>query len=433
MSIVCAHGEQVDDFCFMTFNDDLLVTCSRDDAIKIWRLSGEEAVPALECEVNIGQGHVLLDALKPHSTAANIIAAASLGDAYVIDVERKASVITLGGFEDKGQSVDWSEDGKLLAISADKGRQIYVYDVRNGSSPIQNIHAHQGLGRESRVLFCGDRLLSSGFTNKRVQEVHVVEIGKWDKPIHKQEYVSTTGVLMPFYDTDTKLVFLVGKGTNKLFLAEFQNKMPFLSPVYEMSLVEQNLGACMGSKTKVNVMSGEVDTFYQLTKHSILPIPCIVPRRSYRDFHPDLFPDTRGSVAGCSSSEWLAGSDSLYALETTGMKHEVNELVYTVDNAAEKENKMNEPVKEPAKISLAPNGAPATKTPTHKSDPLSTSSPLASPVPSAGPLSNTTTRSVQPHSPAQPPQQPAVLPQPRIRTTVVSSTITVGDGILSES
>ncbi|KAK6047816.1 hypothetical protein COOONC_14678 [Cooperia oncophora] len=31
MSIVCAHADQVDDFCFMTFNDDLLVTCSRDD------------------------------------------------------------------------------------------------------------------------------------------------------------------------------------------------------------------------------------------------------------------------------------------------------------------------------------------------------------------------------------------------------------------
>ncbi|ETN78445.1 hypothetical protein NECAME_02882, partial [Necator americanus] len=32
MAIICAHGEQVDDFCFMTFDDDLLVTCSRDDS-----------------------------------------------------------------------------------------------------------------------------------------------------------------------------------------------------------------------------------------------------------------------------------------------------------------------------------------------------------------------------------------------------------------
>ncbi|VDK72609.1 unnamed protein product [Cylicostephanus goldi] len=107
----------------MTFNDDLLVTCSRDDNIKFWRLSGEEAVPTFECEVSVGP-HVLLDSLKPHSTAANILATAALGDAYVVDVERKTSVISLTGYEDKGQSMDWSDDGKLLAISADKGRQV---------------------------------------------------------------------------------------------------------------------------------------------------------------------------------------------------------------------------------------------------------------------------------------------------------------------
>ncbi|KAK5967242.1 hypothetical protein GCK32_020566, partial [Trichostrongylus colubriformis] len=44
MSIVCAHADQVDDFCFMTFNDDLLVTCSRDDNIL---LENETAVLCL--------------------------------------------------------------------------------------------------------------------------------------------------------------------------------------------------------------------------------------------------------------------------------------------------------------------------------------------------------------------------------------------------
>uniref|UniRef100_W6NCL4 Coronin n=1 Tax=Haemonchus contortus TaxID=6289 RepID=W6NCL4_HAECO len=310
MAIVCAHADQIDDFCFMTFNDDLLVTCSRDDNVKLWRLSGEEATPSLECEIHVGNG-VLMDSIKSHSTASNIIAAASVGDAYVIDVERKVVATKLHGFVDKGQSVDWSEDGKLLAISADKGREVCVYDARSGTSPIQRLAVHQGLGRESRVLFCGDRLLSSGFTSKRAQEVHVLDVGRWDTPIHTQEYVSATGVLMPFYDPDTKLVFLIGKGTNKLFIAEFQSKVPHLSPVYEMSLAEQNLGACLGSKRNVKVMDGEVDTLYQLTKHCILPIPCIVPRRSYRDFHADLFPDTRGPKAGCTSGEWLAGSNSL--------------------------------------------------------------------------------------------------------------------------
>lgn len=37
--------------------------------------------------------------------------------------------------------------------------------------------------------------------------------------------------------------------------------------------------------------------------------------QSYRDFHPDLFPDTRGSHAGCTSSEWLAGANTLVSFQ----------------------------------------------------------------------------------------------------------------------
>lgn len=43
--------------------------------------------------------------------------------------------------------------------------KVCIYDVRSGTSPVQRLAVHQGLGRESRVLFCGDRLLSSGFTS----------------------------------------------------------------------------------------------------------------------------------------------------------------------------------------------------------------------------------------------------------------------------
>lgn len=146
---------------------------------------------------------------------------------------------------------------------------------------------------------------------KRVQEMRAYDTGKWGSPIHSQEFVSTTGILIPHYDPDTKLVFLSGKGTNKLFMLEMQDRQPYLSPVFELTLPEQTLGATIGSKRRVHVMDGEVDTYYQLTKNSIVPTPCIVPRRSYRDFHSDLFPETRGCEPGCNGDEWLRGTNSV--------------------------------------------------------------------------------------------------------------------------
>uniref|UniRef100_A0A8R1HM52 Coronin n=1 Tax=Caenorhabditis japonica TaxID=281687 RepID=A0A8R1HM52_CAEJA len=306
--VIAAHGEQVSDFGFMTYADELLATCSRDEPVKLWRLA-KDASPQLATEIDVGAG-TIMESLRAHSTADNILAIGSHGTAYVADITTKKVAIELTGIADKVQSMDWSEDGRLLAVSSDKGRQIVVFDPRASTEPIQTLEAHGGMGREARVMFAGNRLISTGFTSKRVQEVRAYDTGKWGTPIHTQEFVSTTGVLIPHYDPDTKLVFLSGKGTNKLFMLELQDRQPYLSHVFELTLPEQTLGASVGSKRRVHVMDGEVDTYYQLTKSSIVPTPCIVPRRSYRDFHADLFPETRGAEPGCNGNEWLRGTNA---------------------------------------------------------------------------------------------------------------------------
>ncbi|CAI2349371.1 unnamed protein product [Caenorhabditis sp. 36 PRJEB53466] len=308
IGIIAAHGEQVSDFGFMTYADQLLATCSRDEPVKIWTLSRESS-PQLATDLDVGGG-VIVECLRAHSTADNLLALGSHNTVMLADISTRKVVAEMSGVTDKVQSMDWSEDGRLLAVSGDKGRQIVVFDARASAEPIQTMEGHGGMGREARVLFAADRLISTGFTNKRVQEVRVYDTGKWGAPIHTQEFVSTTGVLIPHYDPDTKLVFLSGKGTNKLFMLESQDRQPFLSHVFELTLPEQTLGATMGAKRRVRVMDGEVDTYYQLTKSSIVPTPCIVPRRSYRDFHADLFPETRGAEPGCSAAEWLRGTNA---------------------------------------------------------------------------------------------------------------------------
>lgn len=61
---------------------------------------------------------------RPHSTASNIVAFVSTETAFITDVNRQTVFLELSGINDKGQSLDWSEDGKLLAISSDKGKEV---------------------------------------------------------------------------------------------------------------------------------------------------------------------------------------------------------------------------------------------------------------------------------------------------------------------
>eukprot|EP00116_Pleurobrachia_bachei_P011671 sb/3471933/ len=46
-----------------------------------------------------------------------------------------------------------------------------------------------------------------------------------------------------------------------------------------------------------------------LTATSVRPAPCIIPRKNYREFHSDLFPETRGPIPGVDAEGWLNGND----------------------------------------------------------------------------------------------------------------------------
>ena len=42
---------------------------------------------------------------------------------------------------------------------------------------------------------------------------------------------------------------------------------------------DQTVGACLGNKLTVDVMAGEVVRVFQLSKNTVAPIPCVVPRK----------------------------------------------------------------------------------------------------------------------------------------------------------
>lgn len=47
----------------------------------------------------------------------------------------------------------------------------------------------------------------------------------------------------------------------------------------------------------------------QLTSSMVIPIGYQVPRKTYRDFHSDIFPDTNGYKSDLSPKDWLAGKN----------------------------------------------------------------------------------------------------------------------------
>lgn len=206
------------------------------------------------------------------------------------------------------QSLSWKQDGTVLATSC-KDKMVRVIDPRS-PVPIQLTAAsHQSI-KDSRVVWMGNqqRIITTGFDAARLRQIIIRDLRNFSVPEKTLELDCSTGILMPLYDPDTNMLFLAGKGDTTIAYMEVTDKDPhFIEGLRHNG--EQTKGACLVPKRALRVMEGEVNRIMQLTSNSVIPIMYQVPRKTYRDFHADLYPDTTGYRTDLGVAQWLAGAN----------------------------------------------------------------------------------------------------------------------------
>ncbi|KAK8721825.1 hypothetical protein OTU49_012588 [Cherax quadricarinatus] len=165
--------------------------------------------------------------------------------------------------------------------------------------------------KDSRVEWLGhsERILSTGWDGSRVREVRLRDLRNFSKPYKIQGFDSSTGILMPLFDVDTNMLFLAGKADVSIMYWEVTEKEPFLTEGLKHNGSVQTKGACLVPKRGLDVMNGEVNRVLQLTSNAIIPITYQVPRKTYREFHSDIFPETHGYEPSTTISQWLGGAN----------------------------------------------------------------------------------------------------------------------------
>ena len=164
-----------------------------------------------------------------------------------------------------------------------------------------------------------------------------------------QELDQASGVMMPFFDEDTKVLFIAGKGDGNIRYYELINEAPFCFPLSEFRTSRSQkvrlcvcLSACLftlvcchhshvspGSipslttpplhcvqgvamlpKRACNPLKCEITRMLKLTNHnSVELLSFVVPRKSDA-FQEDIFPDTRSGEPSMTATEWFDGKDS---------------------------------------------------------------------------------------------------------------------------
>ncbi|KAG6965997.1 hypothetical protein JG687_00005097 [Phytophthora cactorum] len=310
--LISGHRGAILDFDFNPFHEHLIASASDDSTIKIWGIpEGGLAETCVDPLVDLSGHGRKVTLIKFHPTANNVLASTSSDFSVRLwDIEKGSEIVKM---EDHGenliQDLAWSWTGSLLATTC-KDKVVRLYDARSGQIAAQKENAHMGT-KSVKMSFLGNKetFVTVGFTRQSQRQFKVWDPRNLDKELKKVDIDQAAGVIMPFYDPDTNLLYLCGKGDGNIRYYEMSEGEPFAFPISEYRSTTSAKGMAMIPKRGCDIMKCESARLLKLTSNAIEPLHVFVPRKSDA-FQDDIFPDTYAGIPSMTADDWLGGADN---------------------------------------------------------------------------------------------------------------------------
>ncbi|XP_011480120.3 uncharacterized protein coro1cb isoform X1 [Oryzias latipes] len=307
---VCGHTAPVLDIDWCPHNDLVIASGSEDCTVMVWQVPENGLENPISEPVVVLEGHSKrVGIVSWHPTARNVLLSAGCDNQILIwNVGSGQAMISLEDMHpDVIFSVSWSRNGSLLCTAC-KDKKVRVIDPRKRKIVAEKDKAHEG-ARPMRAIFLADgNIFTTGFSRMSERQLALWKSGNMDEPICVQEMDSSNGVLLPFYDPDTNIVYLCGKGDSSIRYFEITDEAPFVHYLNTFSTKEPQRGMGYMPKRGLDVNKCEIARFYKLHERKCEPIIMTVPRKSDL-FQDDLYPDTASPDPALEAEEWFAGKN----------------------------------------------------------------------------------------------------------------------------
>ncbi|NWX90314.1 CORO7 protein, partial [Nothoprocta pentlandii] len=248
------NGAAVADLCWDPFDTRRLAVAGEDARIRLWRIPEGGLQDTLQQPEAVLTGHTeKIYSIRFHPVASDILVSSSYDMTVRIwELGAGQDVLCLQGHTEQIFSVAWSPDGQKLATVSKDGR-LRLYDPRRSPQPEQvgtgagtgAAAARHGLtqpfcpaqegpgpegGRGARLVWVcgGDYLLASGFDSRSERRILLYRAQDLSAgPLAVLGIDVAPSTLLPFYDEDTSMLFLTGKGDTRVFLYEVTPEPPY--------------------------------------------------------------------------------------------------------------------------------------------------------------------------------------------------------------
>ncbi|XP_043095790.1 coronin-1C-A isoform X1 [Puntigrus tetrazona] len=347
---VCGHTGPVLDIDWCPHNDHVIASGSEDCTVMVWQIPENGLTAPLSEPVVVLEGHSKrVGIVTWHPTARNVLLSAGCDNLIIIwNVGTGEALINLEDMHpDVIFSVCWSRNGSLICTAC-KDKKVRVIDPRKGKITAEKDKAHEG-ARPMRAIFLADgNVFTTGFSRMSERQLALWNPKNMEDPISVHEMDTSNGVLLPFYDPDTNVVYLCGKGDSSIRYFEITDEAPYVHYLNTFSSKEPQRGMGYMPKRGLDVNKCEIARFYKLHERKCEPIIMTVPRKSDL-FQDDLYPDTAGPDPALEAEEWFEGKNGepiLISLKHGYVPGKNRDLKVVKKNVLD--NKATKKVEEPA-------------------------------------------------------------------------------------
>ncbi|XP_061868241.1 coronin-6 isoform X3 [Colius striatus] len=269
--LVTGHTAPVLDIDWCPHNDNVIASASEDTTVMVWQIPDYVPVRNITEPVVTLEGHSKrVSIISWHPTARNVLLSAGCDNLVILwNVGTGEMLLVLEDMHtDLIYNVGWNRNGSLLVTTC-KDKKVRVIDPRKRQIVAKN----------------------------------------FEEPIALQEMDTSNGVLLPFYDSDSSIVYLCGKGDSSIRYFEITDEAPYVHYLNTYSSKEPQRGMGFMPKRGLDVSKCEIARFFKLHERKCEPIVMTVPRKSDL-FQDDLYPDTPGPEPALEADEWLSGKDA---------------------------------------------------------------------------------------------------------------------------
>ncbi|KAK3786095.1 hypothetical protein RRG08_045481 [Elysia crispata] len=329
--MVAGHKGAVLDIAWCPHNDNVIASASEDCTVKLWQIpDGGLTENLTECVVDLSVHQRRVTLLVWHPSAMNVLLSTSSDNTIILWNVGMGEAMLQVEMPDQIYSGAFNFDGSRFVCTC-KDKKLRVLDSHTGAI-LQEGQGHMGAKPAQCTYLKNGQIFTSGFSRMSERQYALWDENDLSKSIVMEEIDSSNGVMFIFYDPDTNMVYLAGKGDSLIRYYEVTNEAPYVHylELYQSKQPQRGIGFM--PKRGLNVNNNEIARFYKLHNQGLCEIiPFTVPRKSEL-FQDDLYPDTASDTPAISASDFFEGKNAPPVLvslkgESAGTKKEQVKMV----------------------------------------------------------------------------------------------------------